>query len=138
MIRKEILEDGSFGGNYPEDIEYKNLPEKYILVTEEQKDYIDANSDRLRYIDEEVRDISGSKEYRIKKERERISSVQANYLRTRDAVTNARLNDKDLFECGIITEEVYRTREEVNKRSLLEGWNNYWTEIGVEPPIITK
>jgi len=49
MIRKEIKEDNSFGGNYTYDIDYSVLPLNYIEITEEQRDYIDANIDKLRY-----------------------------------------------------------------------------------------
>ena len=49
MIRKEIKEDGSFGGNYPYDIDYLNLPQNFIEITEEQRDFIDNNIGKLRY-----------------------------------------------------------------------------------------
>lgn len=49
MLRKEIKADNTFGGNYPDDIEYLNLPDKLIEITEEQRDYIDANLDKLIY-----------------------------------------------------------------------------------------
>lgn len=41
LIRKEILEDGTFGGNFPYGINYPELPEKCIDITEEQRQYID-------------------------------------------------------------------------------------------------
>ncbi len=49
MIRKEIKEDNSFGGNYTYDINYSTLPINYIEISEDQRDYIDANLDKLRY-----------------------------------------------------------------------------------------
>ncbi len=54
MIRKEIKEDNTFGGNYPYDIDYTILPLKYIEITEEQRDYVDSNLDKLRY--DEIQD----------------------------------------------------------------------------------
>jgi len=47
MIKKEINKDNSFGGNYPEDINYSTSPQNYILITDEQRDYIDTNIDKL-------------------------------------------------------------------------------------------
>lgn len=75
MIRKEIKADSTFGGNYPQDIHYENLPSKFVQVTEEQRDYIDANLDKLVYDEAQegiwknlrgVVDISGSGEYQAK------------------------------------------------------------------------
>ena len=54
MIRKEIKEDNTFDGNYPYDIDYTILPLKYIEITEEQRDYVDSNLDKLRY--DEIQD----------------------------------------------------------------------------------
>ena len=66
MIRKEIKEDNTFGGNYPYEIDYSNLPSILIDITEEQRDYIDANIDKLRYIDGAIVDISDTEEYKNK------------------------------------------------------------------------
>lgn len=49
LLRKEIKTDGTFGGNYPYEIDYSILPEKYIEITEEQRDFIDNNLNKLRY-----------------------------------------------------------------------------------------
>lgn len=66
MIRKEIKQDGTFGGNYPTDIEYPNLPENLIEITEEQRDCIDSNIEKMRYVDGEITDISDTQEYKDK------------------------------------------------------------------------
>lgn len=72
LIRKEIKSDGTFGGNYPYELDYSILPEKYIEITEEQQDFIDSNINKLRYdetqdgIWENIRgviDISQTPEY---------------------------------------------------------------------------
>lgn len=72
LIRKEIKSDGTFGGNYPYELDYSILPEKYIEITEEQRDFIDSNINKLRYdetqdgIWENIRgviDISQTPEY---------------------------------------------------------------------------
>ncbi len=49
LIRKEIKQDGTFGGNYSYALNYSTLPEKFIEITEEQRDFIDTNIDKLRY-----------------------------------------------------------------------------------------
>ena len=54
MIRKEVKNDGSFGGNYPYDIEYANLPDKLIDITGQQRDEIDSNPDKYRYINNQI------------------------------------------------------------------------------------
>lgn len=72
IIRKEIKEDNTFGGNYPYGIDYTTLPINYIEITEEQRDYIDSNLDKLRYDDTQdglfetpkgIIDISNTIEY---------------------------------------------------------------------------
>jgi len=49
MIKKEIKTGGVFGGNYSDEISYPQLPELFIEISEEQRDYIDANIDKLIY-----------------------------------------------------------------------------------------
>jgi len=49
MIRKEIKQDNTFGGNYPYNVNYTVLPTNLIEITEEQRDYIDQNLNILRY-----------------------------------------------------------------------------------------
>lgn len=49
MIRKEICEDNTFGGNFPYNINYPKLPEKLIDITDEQRIYIDNNKSKLIY-----------------------------------------------------------------------------------------
>jgi len=75
MIRKEIKQDGTFGGNYPEDINYTRLPDKFILISEDQRDYIDSNIGKLIYDEMQegiwiepkgVVDVSDSNEFKNK------------------------------------------------------------------------
>lgn len=63
MIRKEIKQDGTFGGNYSFEIAYIDLPEKLIDITEEKAQEIDNDLDKFRYINEEIVDISDTQEY---------------------------------------------------------------------------
>jgi hypothetical protein len=75
-IRKEINKDGTFGGNFPYDISYASLPDKFIEISEQQRDYIDSNLETLRYdetqegifeIPKGIIDISTTEEYLSKK-----------------------------------------------------------------------
>ena len=84
MIRKEIKPDKTFGGNYVDSITYLTLPEKFIEITEEQKDYIDTNSEKLRYDGSQdgiwqdprgVVDISNSQEY-LDKQSQKEKEIQ--------------------------------------------------------------
>jgi len=65
MIRKEIKQDGTFGGNYPFEVDYLELPEKYIEITKGQAYEIDKNIDAYRYIDNEIVNIARTQEYQI-------------------------------------------------------------------------
>ena len=49
LIRKEIKEDNTFGGNFPYSINYQNLPTHYIDISPEQRDIIDADISRYVY-----------------------------------------------------------------------------------------
>jgi len=62
-IRKEIKSDGSFGGNYPYNIDYPNLPENLVEIDEQKAQEIDQNADKFRYINGEIADISETPEY---------------------------------------------------------------------------
>lgn len=66
MIRKEIKTDGTFGGNFPYNIDYSNLPENLIEIEEEQAYEIDSNIEKYRYINGEIVDISETQEYKDK------------------------------------------------------------------------
>ena len=75
MIKKEIKTGGVFGGNYSDEISYPQLPELFIEISEEQRDYIDANIDKLIYDEAQdgifenpkgVVDISETKAYKDK------------------------------------------------------------------------
>lgn len=76
MIRKEIKQDNSFGGNYPIEIDYSSLPDRYIIITEEQRNFIDANIHNFSYDPTQegiftspkgIVDISQTPEYLAKK-----------------------------------------------------------------------
>jgi len=91
MIKKEIKEDNSFGGNYTDELDYSVLPGKFILITEEQRDYIDANFDKLHYDETQdgifespkgVVDISQTPEYIAKK---RLTEIEAE-LKNQDLI----------------------------------------------------
>lgn len=75
LIRKEILEYGTFGGNFPYGINYPELPEKCIDITEEQRIFIDDNKSKLVYDETQdgifvnpigIVDISDTQEYKDK------------------------------------------------------------------------
>lgn len=77
IIRKEIKPDNTFGGNYPTNINYRQLPEKFILISEEQQVHIDSNLDTLLYCEGQdgifqnpkgVVDISSTEEYLVKRQ----------------------------------------------------------------------
>lgn len=75
MIRKEIKEDGTFGGNYSLEIAYVNLPEKLIEITKEKAHEIDNDIDRFKYINEEIVDISDTQEY-LDKQSQKSKEIQ--------------------------------------------------------------
>lgn len=88
LIRKEIKQDGTFGGNYPYSIDYPTLPIKFIEITEGQRDYIDSHLDILRYDESQdgifdnpkgIVDFSNSLEYFAKQlEKEKQNKLTEN------------------------------------------------------------
>lgn len=66
MIRKEIKQDGTFGGNYPDNIDYPDLPANLIEIDDEQAFAIDFNPDGFRYINGEIVDVSETDDYKAK------------------------------------------------------------------------
>lgn len=113
MIKKEIKGDNTFGGNYPCEVEYLNLPEKYIEITEEQRDFIDANLDKIRYDETQdgvfenpkgVIDISQTQEYIAQKTENLLHETKTEKLSLNTANYNERLHsgvvyDGNKFDC---------------------------------------
>lgn len=130
MIRKEIKENNTFGGNFPDNINYQNLPDNYIEITEEQRDYIDSNLDKLIFNSQKdgiyehpkgIVDISGTEEYKM-----RVNEEDKNKLKTELQAQITELDLKSiraLREGGIKDSETnqswleFYTQEIINIRS---------------------
>ena len=91
MIRKEIKTDGTFGGNYPDDIEYSNLPANLIEISEEQRDYIDSHLDSLIYDSKQkgiydspkgIVDISNTQAYKDLEIQKRKDTFYRQFIKT--------------------------------------------------------
>lgn len=66
LTRKQVNLDGTFGGNFPYEIDYQILPENIIEIDEEIAREIDLNLDKYRYQNGNIVDISDTQEYQDK------------------------------------------------------------------------
>lgn len=148
MIRKEINQDGTFGGNYPQEIEYKTLPEKYILLTQEQSNFIDRNRPRLRYDETKdgiwqdpkgVIDISDTADFKAK---ELEKAKQKKLKENKAALENIEFFNTSLGHIRINTpvgrfDTVvmgFLNLINITKKSLPEGAFRVYDEQGAEQP----
>lgn len=111
MIRKEIKQDGTFGGNYPSDINYINLPENLIEVTREKAQEIDNNLDKYRFIEGQITDISSTPEYIA--EQALKAKEQAN------AEIQKQINELDIKRIRAIAEPSQKTTN--------QSWLEFYT-----------
>lgn len=106
MIRKEIKPDNTFGGNYSYELEYPTLPDKYVEITEEQRDIMDANLDKFRYDENQdgifenpkgIVDISQTQEYLAQETAKILQQTKEEKLSQNAANYNERLHSGVIY-----------------------------------------
>lgn len=125
MIRKEIKQDGTFGGNYPKNIDYPDLPANLIEIDDEQAFAIDCNPDGFRYINGEIVDVSETDDYKAKvqaaeniiKKNQLQSEIDVLDIKRIRAIAEPQLKDADSGQTWL----EYYTQQIVVLRAQIAG-----------------